>query len=76
MKVIELSFAVMEKMLLAKNFKSKQELMDYCLKTTEIAKNNPQYPEELKLAYFEAIKKLQDLSFEDIVEIKKIIEED
>ena len=75
-KILELSFNVMENLLTSKDYASKEELMSAAKKGVEISSSNAKMPLELKMAYAEAYKKLDSLSWEEILEIKEIISED
>lgn len=75
-KIMELSFTVLEKILLAKPFNSKQEVLEYAVKSLETAKNNGKMPNELKMAYLEAVTKIKALSFEEIKEVISIIKDE
>lgn len=75
-KILELSFNIMENLIMSKNFTSKQEVMESAKKAVEISNKDPKMPIEVKVAYAEAYKKLNGLSWEEIVEIKDIISED
>ncbi len=75
-KILELSFNIMEKMLLSKDYTNKEELMQSAKKAVEISNKNEEMPIELKMAYAEAYKKLTSLTWEEILEIKEIISED
>ena len=75
-KILELSFNVMENLLTSKDFENKEELMNAAKKAVEISNKNEKMPIELKMAYAEAYKKLDGLTWEEILEIKEIISED
>ena len=75
-KVLELSFNIMENILMSKNFQNKEEVMAAIKKAVEISQNEEKMPIQLKLAYAEAYKKLSSLSWEELCEIKDIISED
>ncbi|MCL2540520.1 MAG: hypothetical protein FWE53_03795 [Firmicutes bacterium] len=71
-KVVELSFKILEKIILAIEFEEKQEL----IALAEIMLKNAKagnYPEEIKLGYEEALNKINVLSLDQIKEIKTII---
>ena len=72
-KILELSFNIMENMLLSKDFKDKDELMAVAKKSVDISSKDEKMPTELKLAYAEAYRKLDSLSWEEILEVKDII---
>ena len=75
-KVLELSFQIMENLLMSKNFLSKQEVMQTAKKSVEISHEDAKMPVAIKLAYAEAYKKLNGLTWEEMQEIKEIISED
>ena len=75
-KILELSFNVMENLLTSKDYKDKEELMVAAKKAVEISNANEKMPIELKLGYAEAYKKLESLSWEELLEIKEIITAD
>ncbi len=75
-KILELSFNIMENLLTSKDFENKDELMSSAKKAVEISSRNEKMPIELKMAYAEAYKKLDGLTWEEILEIKEIISED
>lgn len=75
-KILELSFQIMENLLMSKDFTSKQEVMVMAKKAVDISNADKKMPIELKLGYAEAYRKLNGLSWEEIQEIKDIISED
>ncbi len=75
-KVMELSFTILEKILLAKKYESKNEVLEYAIKSLETARSNDKMPMELKMAYLEAVTKLKGLSFEEINEIISILKDE
>ena len=71
-KVVELSFKILEKAILAIDFEDKQELVNLAqimLKNAQAGK----YPEEIKLGYEEALNKINVLNLDQIKEIRTII---
>lgn len=72
-KILELSFNIMENLLLSKDFKDKAELLAAAKKGVDISSRDEKMPLELKMAYAEAYSKLDSLSWEEILEIKDII---
>ena len=72
-KVLEISFNIMENLLLSKDFKDKNELMVAAKRGVDISQRDEKMPIELKMAYAEAYKKLDSLSWEEILEVKEII---
>ncbi len=75
-KILELSFNIMENLLVSKDFKSKEELMTAAKNGVNISSKDEKMPIELKMAYAEAYQKLDSLSWEEILEIKEIIGDD
>lgn len=75
-KIMELSFTILEKILLAKKFESKTDVLNYAIKCLETARKNEKMPNELKIAYIEAVTKIKALSFEEIKEIIAIIKDE
>ena len=74
-RILELSFNIMENLLLSKDFKDKDELMAAAKKGVDLSSKDAKMPIELKMAYAEAYTKLSSLSWEEILEIKDIIAE-
>ena len=75
-KILELSFQIMENLLMSKEFTSKEEVIAAAKKAVDISSKDAKMPIEIKIAYAEAYKKLNGLSWEEMVEIKEIISED
>lgn len=75
-KILELSFNIMENLLMSKDFKSKEEVMSATKKAVNLSKENDKLPIEVKLGYAEAYKQLNGLSWEEMLEIKEIIGND
>ena len=75
-KVLELSFTVMENLLLSKDFQSKEEVMATMKKLVDKTSKDEKMPIELKLGYAEAYRKLDNLTWVEIQEIKDIISAD
>lgn len=73
-RVMELSFSVMERIFISKDFKTKEEVLDYANKFLEQAVKL-KAPMEVVLAHKEAIEKIKTLTMQDINEIKKIIKD-
>lgn len=72
-KIFELSFNIMEQILMIKDFTSKEEIMAVAQKAMEIVEKNESADDIIKKSYEEAVKKLESLSFEEMKEIKDII---
>ena len=70
-KILELSFNIMENLLVSKDYKSKEELLASAKKGVELSNKDEKMPMELKMAYAEAYQKLNSLSWEEILAIKK-----
>jgi len=71
-KVIETSYDILEKVVVAIDFKTKEEvleLVDIMVKKAQKGR----YPELIKLAYEDAKHKIELLSLEQLNEVKKII---
>ncbi len=75
-EAMELSFKVLETILVFKDYTSKEEVMKVAETMKEIALKNSKYPKTVKDAYVEACSKLKDLPFDDMMEIKEIITSD
>lgn len=73
MKILELSFDVFETILLAKKYNSKEEVMLAMKNALNLTKDNATMPTELKLAYVEAYKKLDILTWEEMLEVIAIL---
>ncbi len=71
-KVIEVSYDVLEKIVVAINFQTKEELLRLANIMVEKVKKGD-YPELLKLAYADALHKIELLSLAQLNEIKNII---
>ena len=74
-KSIELSFTVLEDIIMLKSLTTKKDLMDLANAALLKVQSGKNYPEVVKLAYKEMIHKLEGLTFEEIKEIRQIIEE-
>ncbi len=75
-KIMELSFNIMEKILTEKKYTNKEEVMSVVKNAIIIAEKNDQLPTEIKMAYTEAYEKLNSLTWDEMEEIRKIIDED
>lgn len=75
-KIMELSFTIMEKILTEKKYTNKEEVMSVVKNAIIIAEKNDQLPTEIKMAYTEAYEKLNSLTWDEMEEIRKIIDED
>ena len=72
-QVIEMSYDLLEKIIMAINYTSKEDLVRLASIMVEKVNSDPKYPELLKLAYADAKNKIELLSFDQINEIKSII---
>ena len=72
-KVIELSYDVLEKIIMAIDYTSKEDLVRLSDIMVEKVESDSKYPELLKLAYKDAKSKIDLLSLDQINEIKSII---
>ena len=72
-KVIELSYDLLEKIIMAIDYKSKDDLVKLSKIMVEKFNSDDKYPQLLKLAYADAQNKIDLLSFDQINEIKSII---
>ena len=72
-KVIELSYDLLEKIIMAIDYKTKEDLVKLSSIMVKKVNSDDKYPELLKLAYADAKNKIDLLSFDQINEIKAII---
>ena len=75
MEAMDLSFKILETVLILKDYKSKEEVLKVIGVMRGVALEAEEYPKTVKDAYIEAYKKLEGLSYEEMMEIKEIIEE-
>ena len=75
-EAMELSFKILETVLVLKEYKSKEEVLKVADLMRKIALESEEYPKTVKDAYIEAYKKLDGLNFDEMMEIKSIIVED
>jgi len=75
-KVIEMSYDILEKIITAIDFKTKEEIVKLAGIMVKKVESSEQYPTILKLAYKDAQHKIDLLSLEQINEIKSIITSD
>ena len=75
-KILELSFQIMENLLMRKEYTSKEEVIASAKKAVDISSKDTKMPIEIKMGYAEAYKKLNGLTWEEMLEIKDIISED
>lgn len=75
-KILELSFNIMENLLTSRKYASKEELIAFAKKALDKSVENAEMPIELKMGYAEAYRKLESLSWEEIQEIIEIISDE
>ncbi len=70
-------FEIIEKIIMARDFSTKEEVEEVAKKMRDIALANEEYSEDVKQAFKDAYKEIKDeLTLSNLKEIKKIIEED
>lgn len=74
-QALELSFTILEDVIMAKPLTSKEEVLDLANRAASSVEGNSKYPEVVKMAYKEALVKLNSLTFEEMKEIREIIED-
>lgn len=69
-------FEVIEGIIKAIDFKTKEEVVNLAKKMMESAKNNPKYSSDIKKAFKEAYDELSadDLTLENLYEIKNMLD--
>ena len=72
-KVIEMSYDILEKIITAIDYKSKEDLVKLASIMVDKVQSDDKYPEIMKVAYKDAKHKIELLSLEQINEIKDII---
>lgn len=70
---IDHSYKIINKILLFKNYKSREEVLTVAGTMVKMARNNPDYSDELKNAYLGAFEKLNMLTFDEMKEIISIL---
>ncbi len=75
-EAMELSFRILEVVFSMQEYKTKEEVIKVATAMSDVAKEDEKYPKDIKDAFEEALNKLNELSFEEMMEIKKIIQED
>lgn len=75
-EAMELSFRILEVVFSMQEYKTKEEVIKVATAMSDVAKEDEKYPKDIKDAFAEALNKLNELSFEEMMEIKKIIQED
>ena len=69
-------FEIIEHIICAREFTTKEEVVELAKKMRDIAINNPNYSDSVKSAFKSAYKEIRDdLTLGNLKEIKKIIEE-
>ncbi len=70
-------FEIIEKIIMARDFTTKEEVEEVAKKMRDIALANDEYSDDVKQAFTDAYKEIKDeLTLSNLKEIKKIIEED
>lgn len=70
-------FEIIEKIIMARDFSTKEEVEEVAKKMRDIALANEEYSEDVKQAFKDAYKEIkEELTLSNLKEIKKIIEED
>lgn len=70
---IDHSYKIINKILLFKNYKSREEVLTVAGTMVKMARNNSNYSDELKNAYLGAFEKLNMLTFDEMKEIISIL---
>lgn len=70
---VDHSYKIINKILLFKNYKSREEVLTVAGTMVKMARNNPNYSDELKGAYLGAFEKLNMLTFDEMKEIISIL---
>lgn len=70
---IDHSYKIINKILLFKNYKSREEVLTVAGTMVKMARNNSDYSDELKNAYLGAFEKLNMLTFDEMKEIISIL---
>ncbi len=69
-------FEIIEQIICAREFTTKEEVVELAQKMRDIAVKNPDYSDSVKTAFKNAYKEIRDdLTLSNLKEIKKIIEE-
>ena len=69
-------FEIIEHVICARDFTTKEEVVELAKKMRDIAINTPEYSNEVKNAFKNAYKEIRDdLTLSNLKEIKKIIED-
>lgn len=70
---IDFSFKILEKILLLKEYESRDDVLRVAQTMARMAMDNKDFSEEVKSSYVEAFEKLNILSFEEMKEIIEIL---
>lgn len=70
---IDFSFKILEKILLLKEYESRDDILRVAQTMARMAMENKDFSEEVKSSYVEAFEKLNILSFEEMKEIIEIL---
>lgn len=73
-KAIELSFTVLEDIIMLMPLTTKEDIVALANATSKKVQKGKNFPQILKLAYKEMLNKINSLSFDEIKEIREIIE--
>lgn len=74
-QALELSFTILEDVIMLQPLTSKENVMQLAKTAFEKVKVSNKYPEVIKMAYKESLTKLDSLTFEEMKEIREIIED-
>jgi len=70
-------FEIIEKVIMARDFETKEEVVELAKKMRDIALNNESYSNDVKEAFKDAYNEIKnELTLANLQEIKKIITED
>lgn len=70
-------FEIIEKIIMAREFTTKEEVVEVAKKMRDIALENESYSEDVKQAFKDAYREIkEELTLSNLQEIRKIIEED
>lgn len=74
-QAIELSFTVLEEIIMLRELTNKKDILELANRALKKVQEGKDYPQVLKLAYQEMVHKLEGLNFEEIKEIRQILED-
>jgi hypothetical protein len=72
-EIIDLSFKIVETLVAVKEFKSKDEALKMINSMCNVANSSSDYPDTIKMAYKEAVKKVEYLSFDELCELRDLV---